>query len=92
MSSACRIAIACLFVAVCAVILSGGLTVAAFTVAGYLQSERLKVPSAGIIAFIILVILFFMLGLAPLFEWWFKLWRNVDRWVQSRFSLENEGR
>ena len=27
-----------------------------------------------------LIIAFFMLGLAPLFEWWFKLWRTANRW------------
>lgn len=39
-----------------------------------------EIPDADVTLLSWLIITFFMLGLAPLFEWWFKLWRTVDRW------------
>ena len=68
------------FAAVCVVLLSGGLAVTAFTATGFLATAMPEIPDADVTLLSWLIIAFFMLGLAPLFEWWFKLWRTVDRW------------
>lgn len=68
------------FMAVCAVLLSGGLAVAVFTATGFLATAMPENPDLDVTPLSWLIIAFFMLGLAPLFEWWFKLWRTVNRW------------
>ena len=65
------------------VIMAGGFSVGAFTAIGYLAPERAVNPDPADMGFVVLIMLFFMLGLAPLFEWWFRLWRNVDRWCNQ---------
>lgn len=68
------------------VLLSGGLTVATFTAIRFVAPEMRRNPDVSTIALAAVIIAFFMLGLAPLLEWWFKLWRNVDRWCVSDFT------
>ena len=69
------------FMAVCAVLLSGGLAVAAFTATGFLATAMQENPDVDVAPLLWLIIAFFMLGLAPPFQWWFQLWRTVNRWL-----------
>ena len=67
-------------VAVSVVLLTGGLLVAALNAVSLLSDSNL-VSASHIAPATVLVILFSMALLAPAFEWWFKVWRNADRWL-----------
>ena len=82
-----------LFAGICLAILGGGLAIALLNV-----PPRFLAPSdiVDVIA-LVLLILFPLLALAPLFEWWFKLWHGVDARLMSFFfprkttDIQNSG-
>lgn len=39
-------------------------------------------------AMLIIIVLFSMAVLAPVFEWWFRIRRNLDRLLQRKFHQE----
>lgn len=49
--------------------------------------ESLRSPATfGEWAAVALLVLFPILALAPLLEWWFKVWYNLDQRLAARFS------
>ena len=69
------------------VLLTGGLLVATLNSVSLLaDSDLVSGPTAAIAT--VLVIIFSMTLLAPVFEWWFKVWRTVDNWLQERLSKD----
>lgn len=85
--SALRTALGSLFAAICVILLTGGLLVSTLN-ATNLLADSTAVPDTVLPATAIMIILFSMAVLAPIFEWWFKIWRNADRWLQVKFSNE----
>ena len=76
-----------LFINIGAVLLTGGLLLATLNTANLLaDSDFVPKPANRVV--MILIIASFMLVLAPAFEWWFKVWRNIDRWLQARSARE----
>ncbi len=81
------LAAALLFAAICVVIVGGGLLLALLGV-----PPRLLAPSDNIdVIGLVLLILFPVLALAPLVEWWFKLWYGVDARLMAIFFKRNAG-
>ena len=79
------LAVALLFAAICVAIVGGGLLLALLGV-----PPRLLAPSDHVDAIgLVLLILFPMLALAPLVEWWFKLWYGVDARLMAIFFERN---
>ena len=69
------------------VLLTGGLLVATLNSVSLLSDSDL-VPSPTAATATVLVIVFSMTLLAPVFEWWFKVWRTVDNWLLERLSKD----
>lgn len=77
------LAAALLFAGICLAILGGGLALALLGV-----PPRFLSPSDSVDLIALgLLILFPMLALAPLFEWWFKLWYSVDTRLMAFFFV-----
>ena len=77
-----RILILAVFLAVVATILSGGFAVAILTTLQLFKGLSVQ-PGADTSITIIAMMLFPMLALAPLIEWWFKLWSSIDQTVSG---------
>ena len=75
------------FVIIGVVLLSGGLLVATLNSVSLLSDSDLVSGSMAATA-TALVIVFSMILLAPVFEWWFKVWRAVDNWLLARLSKD----
>lgn len=82
-----RFALIALFALICINLLAGGLLVATLNAAS-LTADVEVIPVAMKQAISTVIVLFSMTVLAPVFEWWYKIWRNLDRWLQGKFRQE----
>lgn len=82
-----RSALFALFALICINLLAGGLLVAALNAAS-LTADLEVIPVTMKRAMLIIIVLFSMAVLAPVFEWWFRIWRNLDRLLQRKFRQE----
>ena len=82
-----RFALLSLFVLICMNLLAGGLLVATLNAAS-LTADLELIPVTMKQAMTGVIIVFSMSVLAPVFEWWFRIWRNLDRLLQGRFRRE----
>ena len=53
-----------------------------------LTADLEVIPVAMKQAMLIIIVLFSMAVLAPVFEWWFRIRRNLDRLLQRKFRQE----
>ena len=84
---ALRVALKILFIVICIVLLTGGLLVATLNATNLLAKAD-TIPTTMVLPTTFVIILFSMTLLAPVFEWWFKIWRNADRRLQILFRKE----
>ena len=87
LTCAFRALLVVILISISVILLSGGLLVATLNSVNLLSDSDLVSGTTATTA-TVLVIVFSMALLAPVFEWWFKVWRTVDNWLLERLSKD----